>query len=179
MDIPSTLQVGDYWEWEDTLDDYDADLGWTLTYYFQLDATNSFSIAAAGDGTTHTTTLAAATSAAKTAGYWKWTARVANEDSQPKVYTIDSGFVTLEPDPSVARDVRSWARKAYDELTAIIEGRAAREASSLAVAGRQVAYMSWPEIEQAHAFLKAQIRVEEQGSNGGLGRDIRVRYGRP
>jgi len=178
MDIPSSLQVGDTWEWEDTLGDYDADLGWTLTYYFQLDADNAFSVAAAGVGTVHTTTVSSETSAAKTAGRWLWTARVANDDSTAEVVTLDSGYVTLKPDPSVARDIRSWARRSYDELTSIIEGRAAREASSLAVQGRQVAYMSWPEIEQAHAFLKAQIRVEEQGSNGGLGRDIRVRYGR-
>jgi hypothetical protein len=119
---PDVLVAGDLWEWKKTLDDYPAPT-WVLTYRFRS-RVGEFNKQASADGTDHSVSIAAATTAGYKAGLYEWFARVVNGSES---YTVGSGLLTVRPDPAfigAGHDPRSHARKVFEALEAAIEGRA-------------------------------------------------------
>jgi hypothetical protein len=176
MNIPSTLVSGDTWEWDADYGDYPAGT-WTATAYFENSA-ESFSVAATADGTTHAfAALATATDDYEAGSYYVQVRVVSGAES----YTVESGWVTVTADPAsgVKYDHRSWARRTLDAVEAFLEGNATTAQQSMSIAGRSISRWSISELMQFRSQLRGEVRTEEQGSNAGLGRDIKVRYGLP
>ena len=174
MTVPSSLTAGDTWEWTRELADYPAGT-WTLTYYFSK-AGKQFSAAASADGTTHSVSVAAATTAAYPAGRYQWTARVARGSEK---FTVESGWVDVEENPATsAADPRSWARRTLEAVEAFLEGNATTAQQSMSIQGRSISRWSLADLKQFRLDLRAEVRAEEQGDRAGLGRNIKVRFGR-
>lgn len=173
--VPTELIAGDTWRWVRDLADYPAGT-WTLTYYFE-NKDGSFSAVATADGSTHSVTVAAATTAAYKSGRYRWRARAV---SSGIAETVEAGWLDVRIDPAATgnQDVRSWARRTLEAIEAFLEGNATTAQASLSIAGRSISRWSLPELRQWRTELRQEIRTEEAGANAGLGRNIRVRLRR-
>lgn len=174
MSLPTTLIAGDAWQWDAEYGDYPAGT-WTATAYFQ-NADNEFSVAAVADGTAFSFEAVAADTDDFKAGRYYVQVRVTDGTSPA---TVESGWVTVKADPAsaVKVDHRSWARRTLDAVEAFLEGNATTAQQSISIAGRSISRWSLSELMQLRDQLRGEVRTEDHGSNAGLGRDIKVRYG--
>jgi hypothetical protein len=174
MTVPSSLIAGDTWEWTRDLSDYPAGT-WTLTYYFTKDG-KQFNAVASADGLTHAVSVPAATTATYQAGRYKWQARVSDGAD---AYTVEGGWVEVSANPATSTaDPRTWARRTLEAVECFLEGNASTAQSSMAIQGRSISRWPLPDLMQLRDKLRQEVRTEEQGSAAGLGRNIKVRFGR-
>lgn len=174
MTVPSSLTAGDTWEWTRDLADYPAGT-WTLTYYFSK-AGKQFSAAATADGTTHSVSVAAATTAPYPAGRYRWTARVTDGSD---VFTVEDGWVYVAANPATdTSDPRSLARQTLDAVECFLAGNASTAQASMTINGRSISRWTLQELRQWRDQLRAEVRAEEAGEAAGLGRNIKARFGR-
>jgi len=174
--VPPQFVAGDLWQWTREFPDYPAGT-WTLTYYFE-NKDQAFSAAGSASGTTHSFSIAAATTAGYKPGRYKYRARAVNGSS---IYTVDEGYAEVTRDPAAVgfSDTRSWARRTLEALEATLEGKASGDQLSMSIAGRSIARLQPKELLDWRDRLRAEVRAEDQGENAGLGRNIRVRFGSP
>jgi hypothetical protein len=174
-EVPSELIAGDTWVWTRDLADYLAPT-WVATIYFEF-AGSQFSQAATGSGSTHTFTIAAATTALKKAGRYRWWIRATDGST---ITTIEEGWTDVKPDPAATgtRDHRSWARRTLDAIEATLEGKASADQSAMTINGRSISRIPLVELREWRNELRNEVRTEEQGADAGHGRDIKVRFKR-
>lgn len=172
---PSTLTAGDTWAWTTSLADYPAPT-WDATVYFE-NAVGTFSATAVDSGSDHAFSIAAATTATKKAGRYKWSIRVTDGTS---VHTVEEGWADVVADPAAAgtHDPRSDARKMLDALNATLLGRATSDQLSMSLNGRSLSRIPLPELREWRNQLKQEVATEEKGAAAGLGRNIKVRFSR-
>lgn len=175
VSLPTSLTAGDTWEWTADYADYPAGT-WTATAYFE-NASESFSVAATADSTTHSFAATAAATADHDAGSYYVQVRVTDGTSS---YTVETGWCSVHADPAsgVKVDHRSWARRTLDAIEAFLEGNATTAQAATSIGGRSISRHTLPDLQRFRSELRAEVRAEEQGANAGLGRDIKVRYGR-
>lgn len=173
MNVPSELIVGDSWVWTESLSDYPAST-WTLTFYF-VNADDTFSVVASASDDDYAISVTPATTAALTAGRYRWTARVTDGTD---VYTVEQGWSDVKADPTAAQDARSQARITLDAVEATLQGRATSDQLSMSINGRSISRISISELRQWRDELKSQVLADEEGDEAGFGRDIRVRFNR-
>jgi hypothetical protein len=173
--VPSELIAGDTWAWTLTYADYPAGT-WTATIYFE-NRFQTFSATGSASGTNHAFSISAVTSSAYKSGRYKWRVRVTNGST---VTTVDSGESEVLFDPAAAgsRDTRSTARRTLEALEAFLEGYASTAQQAMTVGGRSISRWSPSELRQWQIQLRADVRREEQADQAGVGRNIKVRYGR-
>lgn len=172
---PSTLTAGDTWSWTSSLADYPAP-AWGATVYFES-ADGSFNAAAIDSGNDHAFSIAAGTTASKKAGRYKWSIRVNDGTSY---VTAEEGWTEVKTDPAAVgnRDPRTWAHRTLDAVEATLEGRATDGQLAHTIKDRSVSRIPIPELMQIRDRLRQEVRTEEQGSNAGLGRNIKTRFSR-
>lgn len=170
--LPSELLVGDTWSWEDDYSDYPAGT-WTATAYF-VSALAAFSIVATADGTTHSFDVTAATSSGYVADRYSVTVRVTDGTT---ITTVDDGLVNVLPDPTKQRDTRTWARRTLEAIECFLAGNATTAQMSMTLRDRSISRWPLAELMQWRDKLRGEVRAEE-GTSNGLGRDIKVRFGR-
>lgn len=117
---PTAPRAGDTWQWQRTLASYSAADGWEASYVFWT-AADAYTITATGDGTTHSISVAPATTAAYTAGRYAWALKVTDGTN---VHTLQTGHWQVLPAIGTALDTRSHARKMLEAINAMLEGRA-------------------------------------------------------
>lgn len=158
---PAQLRAGDTWRWQRQLDDYPAGT-WTLKYRFK-NSTTGFEIVSTSSGTLHDVTVAAATTAAYTAGSYTWIAWV--EGGSSEKYTVDSGTIEVLPDyrgglATVALDDRSHARKMLDAIEAWLESRDPGVAE-YEIAGRRMKYIPAAELIKLRSRYQREVAGED------------------
>lgn len=173
--IPASLVAGDTWIFDRDYSDYPRPT-WTATAYFE-NAEESFSVASTLNGTAQRFTIAAATTATYEAGRYRVRVRVTDGSS---TYVAESAWVDVQLDPAKAgnQDPRTWARRTLEAVEAFLEGNASTAQQSMSIAGRSLSRWSLAELTQFRNDLRNEVRTQEQGSNAGLGRNIKVRYAR-
>jgi hypothetical protein len=172
--LPRQLIAGDTWQWEATYTEYPSS-AWTATAYF-ADGTNAFNVGAVAEGLAHRFTLSAVDSAEKAASRYFVQVRAT---SGSESFTVETGWVEVTPNPAVAGvDPRSWSRRTLEAIEAFLEGNATTAQSAISIGGRSISRWSLPELIQWRDRLRAEVAAEEQGSQAGLGRNIKVRFGR-
>lgn len=173
--VPSELTVGDTWSFTLSIPDYERPT-WTATLYLQNESGN-ISVSSSGAGPDHVFSVAAATTAAYTAGKYRWRVRVS--DGTTKV-TVDEGWITVNPDPgaSGSRDLRTWAQRTLEAIEATLEGRATTDQLSMQIRDRSIARTPVPELVAWRDQLRNEVRAQESAEKKGLGRDIKVRFKR-
>lgn len=121
---PFSIRAGDTLTWSRSLADYPAS-GWTLSYVL-INSSAKISITAGSDGNNHLVSVAPATSANYSAGWYDWTAQVTDGTD---VYTVDYGRMEVLPQFSAAStlDNRTHARKMLEAIEAALEGKATND----------------------------------------------------
>lgn len=172
--VPSSLIVGDTWQWTRDLSDYPAST-WTLNYYLTKSG-KVITVTASASGTTHSVTVAAATTATYEPGKYQWRARAS---SGGVVVTVEDGWVEVDPNPATSTtDPRSWAVRTLEAIEAFLEGNATTAQASMSIAGRSLSRWALPDLTAFRDKLRAEVR-SESGSTSGAGRNIKVRYASP
>lgn len=175
MNVPPILVAGDSWAWTAEYGDYPA-TSWAAVAYFE-NAAGAFSVTSSASGTAFAFAKAAASTSVAPGRYLCRVRLSFGSD----VVTVNEGWVEVERAPSALLpiDHRSWARRTLDAVEAFIEGNASTAQQSIQIGGRSLSRWAMPDLLQLRNELRAEVRREEQGSDAGLGRDIRVRHGQP
>lgn len=170
--VPAGLIAGDTWSFTLTDSDHAAPT-WDATIYFE-NAAGSFSATSADSGADHAFSIAAATTAARAHGRYKWFIRVTNGTS---VLTVEEGWIEIQPNPASgsSRDHRSDARKMLDAMNAFLIGNATTAQKAMSINGRSIERHSLPELTAWRDQLRNEVKTQEQGGSAGLGRNIKVR----
>lgn len=173
--LPTMLTAGNTLRFTRAYDDYPAPT-WTAALYAE-NRDGSFTQAAVADGTSHSFTITATASAAFKVGRYRLVIQVT---SGAVVETAESGWLTVTANLSATgkSDSRSWARQALDAVEATILNKATADQLAFSIRDRSVSRIPLVELMQLRTTLRAEVRTEEQGENAGLGRNIKVRFGR-
>lgn len=172
---PTRFIAGDTVKWTKSLTDYPAGEGWSLTYTF-INTGGKFTIAASADGDAFLVNIAPATSGGLAAGDYDWRAQVSKAG---EVFTIATGRTTVQPSFGAATlDGRTTARKMLDAVEAVLENRASSDVAEYQINGRQLKYISIPDLLKLRDRLRFDVQREEAVQ--GLPRSNRtyVRFGR-
>lgn len=176
---PSELRAGETWKWrrDDRTADYPAS-AWTLKYAFK-NASSHIELTATADGAVFAVTVAAATTAAYTAGTYKWNAWV--EGGSSEKYPFDSGTLEVLPkyDSATALDDRSHARIVLDAIEAVIEGRATKDQEEYTIGTRSLKHTPLADLVKFRGQYKAEVQrevLEEAARNGKGGGKLVVRF---
>ena len=141
----------------------------------------AFSITAsvnATDSNGYSVTVAAAVTAAKTAGLYEFIARVTDGTS---VYTVDSGTVEITPDVSqaTAGQLQSHAEQMVPlleaEIKARLSGTAGTAHDEYQIDGRQISKLKLPELYALLNKYRAELAREQ---NGGTLPPVTIRFPR-
>jgi hypothetical protein len=170
--VPSELIAGDTWAFTREYGDYPAGT-WTATIYLEFSGAQ-ISQAATASGTTHSFSIAATTTAAKTAGHYRWWIRVTDGTTST---TVEDGWLDVKPDPAATgkRDHRSDARQMLDAINATLLGRATDGQLAMAINGRSISRIPLSELRDFRNELRQEVRTDEGGMNAGSSRIIPAR----
>jgi len=178
------LVAGDTWDWTTSVDGYPATDGWTLKYRVipRISGTPiAITAATASDGTSYRVTVAPATTAGYAAGNYTWYAWVEKVGAR---VTIDDGLVTLKGDPSslATSDGRTSARRVYDAITAVIEGRATKDQEEYAIGSRSLKRTPIADLlvlrDRFKTEVDSEIAAEKMADGQGNPRAFVVRFNR-
>jgi hypothetical protein len=180
MNIPSTLRAGDTFSWTESLPDYPASNGWTLTLVLSKYGQTLITIEATADGDDYAIAITAAVSALWTAGVYSWMAYVYKEVEEviSEKYTLESGNLTILPDLTQAgstTDLRSHAKKVLDAIEALLEGKT--DVISYSIAGRSISKMTPTELIKWRSFYKTEYQRELEAEAIARGEDNPRRIG--
>lgn len=155
---PNTLRVGDLWTWLKSLAEYPANAGWTLAYTL-INANKKITITASASGADHLISVAAATTAGYTAGFYSWMARITKGLES---YTIDEGTIEVLPDLAAVStyDGRSHAQTMVEAIEAAIEGRASALQLKMEINGRSIEYMGAGDLIKWLSFYRTELAKE-------------------
>lgn len=173
MNIPSQLQVGDTWQWTESLSSYPASAGWALSFslYRYGQAVLQIEATASGDG--FVVSVPAATTTGKAAGQWQWTAYVSKGSDR---FTVETGTIKLKPDLATATsttDLRTDDEKILDALVATQQRRATKEQESMQIAGRAIRYLAPDDLERMIGIYTYKVKAQQ----GRLRRTVLTRFG--
>jgi len=169
---PLEQRAGLTWQWtREDLDDYPAST-WTLKYWFKKTGSSgaNFSITATADGDDFAVTVAAATTAAYTAGDYTWAAIVT---AGSEAFEVDKGTFKLLPryDAAANVDDRSHARKMLDAIEATLQGKATKDQLAYTIGGRSLQRIPPLDLESWREKYRNEVAAEEA--------DERIRNGLP
>lgn len=180
---PTELVVGDRWAWKRV--DLGADYppaSYTLSYSLRLfgTGTTEIEITASGSGSDYLVEVAAADTAAETAGSYAWQAYITRNSDSERI-TVDRGTVLLRANRDASTDdPRSHAQKMLDAIEALMEGRASSAEASYSIGDRSLTKLTPDELIRWRNFYRAEVRAERQAetiaNGGGNGRLVRQRY---
>jgi len=173
MNIPLQLQIGDTWQWAESLPDYPASAGWSLSLSLYRYGQPVIRIDATASGEDFSLNVPAAETAGKAAGEWQWTAYVAKGADR---FTVETGTVTLKPDLAAATeatDLRTENEKILDALVATQHRRATKEQESMQIGGRSIRYMAPDELEKMIGIYTYKVKAEQ----GRFRRTVHTRFG--
>ncbi len=182
------LVAGDTLDFLTPLADYPQGDGWTLKHRlvprFSTPTQSPIEISTTTfSGGAYRTQVGPSTTATWAAGDYAWHSWVEKTGARQKV---DSGLVTVQPDPSTltqGHDGRSDARKVYDGLMALwvshsTSGRALT--SEYTIAGRTMKFRDSADLLKQLQYWKGQVDSEERAERIAKGLDsgatIRVRF---
>jgi hypothetical protein len=178
---PTTAVCGDTIAWNKSLSDYPATAGWALTYAFRLqNGAGVQNVIASTVGADFSATITAAQSAVMTPGVWVWSAYVTKTTER---YHVGHGTLTLSPNLAAidyAIDLRSTAKKAYDNALALWES--VRLGQTVILNGRTYTQQNMKDlilyVNQCKADYAAELIADQLAKTGINPRRIGVRLTR-
>lgn len=177
---PTSFVAGDTVKWErtDLHGDYPP-ASWSLKYTIVGLNDGIAEQTAAEDGNDYQVTITAAVTATLAGGEYTLTGYV---DDGTQRFTVYRGTVTVEADIAGVhggRDTRSYWKRVYDNVSAVIEGKASSDQQSYSIAGRSLSRYSFEELLTLQGTARAHVIREERAANGKGGRKILARFVKP
>ena len=174
--IPQTLVAGDRWAWKRSdLTAYGT--GYSLEYQLTpITGGPPVTINASLSSGVYVVEVSASTSAGYDSGDYSWAALIVRDSDSERI-RIGYGTLTVKPNPATSlADARSHARKVYDAIKAVIEGRASKDQESYSIAGRSLSRTSIPDLLLLHDKYQKMVKAEEQAENvrNGLGSGAQI-----
>lgn len=178
---PTQIVAGDTVNWTRTLADYLSTDSWVLSYQFRLqEGTGTLTVTAATLGTGYAATITAAQSAPLPAGLWRWDAYVTKAAER---YRVDSGTLTVAPNLAAltgALDLRSPAKRAYDNAIQIWEAVSAGQ--NVEIDGRTFTQHNLTDlivyVDRCKADYQRELDAEKLANTGFNPRKIYARLNR-
>jgi hypothetical protein len=178
---PLTAVSGDTIAWTKSLSDYSATDGWALTYAFRLEnGAGALNVTASTVGSDFAATITAAQSATMKPGAWTWSAYVTKATER---YHVGHGLLTVSPNLAVidySIDLRSSAKKAYDNALAMWES--VRLGQTVMLNGRTYTQQNMKDlilyVNQCKADYQAELIADQIARTGVNPRRIGVRLTR-
>lgn len=172
---PGRLVVGDRWLWKR------ADLGvdyppasYALTYSLRLESAGTeIEITASESGGDYLVEVASATTAAYTAGKYRWQAYITRSSDSQRI-TIGTGWVEVVANRDAATgDPRTHARIVLAAIEAVIEGKATKDQQSYSVEGVSLSRYAWPELVALRARYRDEVAREDAAERRAAGKPSR------
>jgi hypothetical protein len=174
--VPTIWNAGDTVKWDVSVPDYPASEGWALSYELKSKNAHISSISASASGEDYTVTISAATSAAYSAGEYRYAAYVTKGSER---FTVDSGKIEVLKDfqDSGNFDDRSHAQIVLDAIEAVLESRATKGQESYTIAGRSLARTPIPDLLLLRDRYKTEVTQADRADriSRGLGSSARIR----
>jgi len=171
--LPGTLQAGDTWAWDATVNDYPSDT-WTLKFVLHLRGSASrieiTATAAAEGGDNYDVEVAAVYTKDYPQGTYDWTAYVEKGSGGSRErYTVsdDGGTVRILADLETAdasTDTRTDAQKILDAIDVAILQLAPSGTAILSINGRSVTYKRSEELTRLRAYYSGIVSKQRGGS---------------
>lgn len=158
-----TLIAGDSLVFTESLADYPASDGWTLTYRLApRTAGTAITFSATASGADYSVNVLATTTAAWAAGSYSWAAYVTKAGQR---FTVDSGVITISPDPGVVSslDSRTHAQRVLEAIQAVIEGRATRDQEEYTIGNRSLKRTPLRDLMLLRDRYRAEVNAEAAG----------------
>ena len=179
---PAELIAGDRWAWnrEDLGSDYPP-ASYALSYSARLESVGTeIEITASESGSDYIVEVAAATTAAYTAGIYHWQAYITRTSDSERV-TVDSGtFEVIADRDSASTDPRSHVKVTLDAIEAVIESRATKDQESYSINNRSLSRTPLKDLimlRDKYAGLYAkEIRAERIADGQGHSGRVLVRF---
>lgn len=165
---PSTFRAGETVTWEKSLGDYSSNDGWSLKYTLSGNAGGSISKTATADGTTYTVEFTAADTAALTKGIFKLFGWVENGSTKIPI-SATTVQVLQNLFTASTTDQRTDNQIILDAIVAVIKGRATKQHTEIAIAGRNIMLLSLTELYRAKKLFEYEVQKEinaEKIANG-------------
>lgn len=162
---PVEITAGARLRWTKTLADFPASL-WELKYYFR-GAGTGFDATATADGEAHDITVAAATTAAMTAGQYYFEAWATNLSDANEKYLVDEGRVTvkrsfLAVSTATTIDDRTQAEIDLAAVRAALSGAAGLSVLEYTIGNRSLRRRSHAELLDLEKRLVARVAGERR-----------------
>lgn len=189
------IVAGDTVTFLNTIPDYPASEGWTLTHILRprTGSGDPIEMVAVDDGDDYATTIPASDTGSYAPGTYTVVAQVSNDDNER--FTLDAiaisggrlrtNEITILANPAEggAFDDRSHARKVLDALNAMIEGNATVSQKRYTIRDREVWGYDRDELIKWRQYYAGLVASEEAAARAAAGlpdpRRKYVRFGRP
>lgn len=172
---PDSFILGDTVKWTITLADWPATL-WTLKYSF-MKLTTVFSVSSSADGDSHAIVISKTTSSGYTSGVYLWQSYVENIGANPtERYSISNGSIELLKTyvTNTPFETRSTVKIIFDDIEAMILGRATNSQASRRVGDRELRYLTPKELIFWRNFYLNEYNKEI--GKGGQRQTIKVEF---
>jgi len=183
-EVPTELQLGDYWAWKkDNLSTDYPTASYALSYEFNLvdgSTASNFTLNATESNDEYLIEVSDTTSYTK--GNYNWVSYITRSSDSARI-RLSEGFVEIQDNyATTSTSVRSHAKIVLDAIEAVIENRANIDQSSMSIAGRSLSRMSIDDLLTFRARYKAEYLKEVKQArikNGrGSGNTIKVNFGK-
>lgn len=181
---PLVVTAGDLVTWKRSLPDYPANDGWVLSYALTKSSVR-ITFSSTASGADHLVSVAAATSAAWTAGAYLIQGYVtkAATSERYRVFEANIEILTNLAAQSSGYDGRSHAKKVLDAIEAVLESRASKTVQSWSGLEQSFSLIPTAELLTMRDKYRAEYQAEQAASNiaRGLGnkRNVFVRFTSP
>lgn len=174
---PAELVAGDRWAWtrSDITAAY-ATASYTLKYRFNpLDGGTPWEVNAGKVDSAHVFEVPQATTAAYASSECAWAAIIVR-DSDDEAVTVDSGYVTIQPDLGAASGTtRSWVYTTLAAIRATLQGTATTDQQEFSIAGRTLIRRSPQELLELERDFARRWESEKGEVNRKAGRSGKSR----
>lgn len=183
-EVPTELQLGDYWAWKkDNLSTDYPTASYALSYEFNLvdgSTASNFTLNATESNDEYLIEVSDTTSYTK--GNYNWVSYITRSSDSARI-KLSEGFVEIQDNyATTTSSVRSHAKIVLDAIEAVIENRANIDQSSMSIAGRSLSRMSIDDLLTFRARYRAEYLKEVKQArikNGrGSGNTIKVNFGK-
>ena len=159
-EVPAILKKGGYWAWKksDLASDYPL-TSYSLKYKFNLisgSTASNFTVNATESDDSYIFEVSSTSS--QTAGEYKWEAIIVR-DSDSIESVIKDGYLNIIDDA-----VRSHTKVVLDSITAVIEGRATMDQSSMSIGNRSLSRLSIDELFEFRDSYEKRWEIEKKRS---------------
>lgn len=176
MSEPSRVVAGDTWSWMRQDQAFLPSAGYSLTYVFTCMGHDPVAVTATQqDASTFVATVPPATTAAISAGTWKWTAFATKGTDR---WTAGTGVLIVDPDPAqatAATETRTHNEICLAAIRAVLQRKMADPLVEYEIEGFKAKHLSHEKLIDLEVIYCARVRRERGGSPVRL---IPVRFGR-